>query len=1587
MYQLKRSMSGLLAFVLAFALLLSPAGSLSAFADGVTPGMSDMAEGPAVGESELVPGESEPAPGQSEPTPGESEPVPGQSEPTIGESVPVIGGSGSEEAAPFALPKEFTLSTEQLDQKRAMSKNGTLTNFDTMIMGRDYVSREIIFMAETEEYALAVAKAFGGSLSSWRMSIAVVTLGENVTTQQAVAASADTKSNLPPVFPNMVYTAGPVDDGMEPNVEKSLNSSAAFAMDVVPTLPTWENRPNDPQLQNPNAGDTQVPYQWMHDAVGTLAAWGTTQGEGVVVAVLDTGVRVTHEDLAENVLPLINEVTGNLNNTDLDGHGTHVAGIIAAAADNSKGGAGIAPKAKILPVKVLGDNGQGYTSDITRGIGSAVDNGASIINMSLGGLYYDQFYESALQSAANKGVASIVAAGNEGSNHKAYPAGFPVTITVASTDSAGRRSNFSNWGTWVDVAAPGSRIWSTVCSSDSAYASYNGTSMATPVVSGVAALYLSEFSGTGARDINGDGQTNAKDVEALRAALKKNVEPAKSSQIGTGIVSVLKMFSMAPTLPVFTVRATTGETIADTKSAIPQGSTLEITATIGTVVYTTDGTTPVVTNGTVTNGKVYREPIVLSDAKITIKAFSVSPAGGVSKLVTVAYTTYPVNIPVTELEISGSSSVLAGKSVPYTATVSPSDATNKKVLWSIVSGGEKAAISSGKLTIKANQTGNITIRAVSASNPSVWADFTVTITPVAVSSISLSLASARLVVGINETVQLTPIFIDAKKVVIPTATVPHAFQSSNKAVATVNESGQITATGNGTAKITCSALDGSAKSASITVAVTVPVTGIENTGTTMVAAGKSVQLSAAVSPAGATNKKLTWSLVEGKELVTSFSASGLLKAKANVSGTIIVKATAADNFGATQELSIQVLDKAVTSLSLSKIKTTLFTEEMEGALYPTSEKLGVTISPENPVIWKSSNTKVATINTEGVVTAVAKGSAVVTASAIDGSGKSAKCTVTVASPVTGIEITTAQRSVVSLKTLQLAAKCSPASALNKVTWEIIDGSEFATITSAGKLAAKGGVTGAVTVQAVATDGSKTKQTAVINIYQNTVSGVTVVSDRGSILLTEKIVGSEYDTTLSLSPVFTANGYDFCQDVKWSSSSTKVAVVDSAGTVTAKAPGSVVITAAALDGSGKKGSISIKVIRPVTEISIKGNADIPVGRKLKYTATVTAAATNKGITWSVTPEDYATIAQDGTLLIKPGGSGTVKVTATAKDGSGVASEKTVTVRALPITLINLGSSSGNAIYKTTGQLVKLSLFTMSIPMSEYDKIKDTNEKVCQLTSYANYSNAPVTFSSSNTKVATVDSTGLVTAVGAGNATITCAAADGGTVKATVPVTVIVPTSYITVNSKTELTTYPEPTIARGTSRQFVATPGNTYGKPSVSTVTWDFLVMGGSPGYEIPNYSKTDAYKKNGYLKISSSGVLTASSKINEILRVAVKATSTDGSLTSASLISDIVPPTTYLSSYMSLPWPLKYNSGGGYVPVFSNSYYHDYTIVSSDPDILSFVDLDTNASYIENGKRYFFVGVAAPKKTGTATLTITANDGTGKKATVKVKVS
>ena len=234
-------------------------------------------------------------------------------------------------------------------------------------------------------------------------------------------------------------------------------------------------------------------YQWNLPMIQAVSGWRLSKGsKKVTIAVIDTGVDLNHPDLKGKLVKGYNIIQRNKRPYDDVGHGTHVAGIIGACVNNKQGVAGISWYNPLMPIKALNQSGAGTAFSIAEGIIWAADHGAKVINLSLGNYANAKFLHDAIKYAYDRDVVLVAATGNDNSERPGYPAAYPEVLAVCATDKQKKRACFSNYGNYVDVAAPGESIPSTYPNHE--YAALSGTSMATPHVSALAGLIRSQNS-------------------------------------------------------------------------------------------------------------------------------------------------------------------------------------------------------------------------------------------------------------------------------------------------------------------------------------------------------------------------------------------------------------------------------------------------------------------------------------------------------------------------------------------------------------------------------------------------------------------------------------------------------------------------------------------------------------------------------------------------------------------------------------------------------------------------------------------------------------------------------------------------------------------------------------------------------------------------------------------------------------------------------------------------------------------------------------------------------------------------------------
>ncbi|MFA5791844.1 MAG: S8 family peptidase [Candidatus Paceibacterota bacterium] len=276
---------------------------------------------------------------------------------------------------------------------------------------------------------------------------------------------------------------------------------------------------------------------WGVDRIDADLVWGITTGDPIKVAIVDTGIYVKHPDLVGNLKGGVSTVGYTTSYNDDNGHGTHVAGIVAAI-DNEIGVIGVGPKIDLYAVKVLNSRGSGYLSDIIEGLDWAITNGAQVVNMSLGTASDVQSFHDAVARVYAAGIVVVAAAGNSGGS-VIFPAAYPEVIAVSATDNTDTIASWSSRGPEIDLAAPGASIYSTY--KGSTYKTLSGTSMAAPHVAGAVALVLTQ---TAKCDTDLSGSCSPAEVQQRLEVTAEQVTPdkisGKDNLYGSGLIDAEK---------------------------------------------------------------------------------------------------------------------------------------------------------------------------------------------------------------------------------------------------------------------------------------------------------------------------------------------------------------------------------------------------------------------------------------------------------------------------------------------------------------------------------------------------------------------------------------------------------------------------------------------------------------------------------------------------------------------------------------------------------------------------------------------------------------------------------------------------------------------------------------------------------------------------------------------------------------------------------------------------------------------------------------------------------------------------------------
>lgn len=740
---------------------------------------------------------------------------------------------------------------------------------------------------------------------------------------------------------------------------------------------------------------------------------------------------------------------------------------------------------------------------------------------------------------------------------------------------------------------------------------------------------------------------------------------------------------------------------------------------------------------------------------------------------------------------------ISGNTVKFTST-------NANVA-SIDANGTVSLKAKGSATVKMS-----VYASASATTPLLEKSVNVTVKQ-PVTGVSITSANGSNTVNAGDTLQLT-----AKVSPSNASDTSVTWSSNSTGIAQVSTTGLVTGVAAGTAVITAKANDGSNQSATFTVTVTkkvIKVTKISLSASTLLTkVGYTKKITATVTPTNADNREVTWS--SSAPTVASVDQSGNITAKSVGNATITV--TAKDGSGVTATCWVNVTDIKVTGITLNKTTLNIKT----GATEQLTAKVQPTDATNSKVTWSSNEPTVAEVDQTGMITAKKEGSAVITVTAQDGSGKTATCQVNVTDiKVSGITLSASTLAMQTEDVKQLSVtNVTPANATNKaLKWESKN-TWVATVDESGNVTAKN--PGEATITVTAADNGGAQATCKVTVTERTVPVIKVTQIQLSQTRASLIEGKELQLTATVLPTDATN-----QSLTWSSSVEGVATVDPTGKVTAIKAGTTVITATAKDDSGISASCTVQVTVPtvkVTGITLnKTTASVVKGKTVALTATVTPdTATDKTIKWTTSNKNVATVSTDG--VVTAVAAGTAIITATAADDSGVKAtcKITVTNPVIKVTRVTLN--------KTTASVVKGKTLTLTATVTP-----------------TNATNKNVTWKSSNTKIATVDGNGKVTAVTAGTVTITCTAIADKSKSATCKITVTNPAVKVTKLSMNKTSV----DLLKGKTVQLkvTVTPSNATNK----AVTWT------------SSNKKIATVTSNGLVKAVGTGTVTITAKAKD----------------------------------------------------------------------------------------------------------------------------
>ena len=718
------------------------------------------------------------------------------------------------------------------------------------------------------------------------------------------------------------------------------------------------------------------------------------------------------------------------------------------------------------------------------------------------------------------------------------------------------------------------------------------------------------------------------------------------------------------------------------------------------------------------NSKIYATYLDSDTGKVVVRSYEVKSADKPEQ---------PVEVPITEVQLGREAlDMYEGDTFKLTATVLPVNTTDSKdISWS--SNNEAVATVSEDGTVTAKSVGTAVITATSTNGKTASCTVTVEKKLIPITEVSLSESAVGIIEGNTHKLTATVLpenTTDSKSI---------SWSSNNEAVATVSEDGTITAKSVGTAVITATSTNGKTADCTVTVSKKeIPITEVHlDKSSATLTEGDSTTLVATVLPENTTDgNSIKWS--SSNVAVATVDLMGKVTAKS--AGTAIITATSENGKTASCTVTVEKKLIPITEVSLS--------ESAVGIIEGNTHKLTATVLPENTtdsksISWSSNNEAVATVSEDGTITAKSVGTAVITATSTN--GKTADCTVTVSKkeiPITEVHLDKSSATLTEGDSTTLVATVLPENTTdgNSIKWSSSNVA-VATVDLMGKVTAKSAGTAIIT----ATSENGKTASCTVTVEKKLIPITEVLIDKSSATLTEG------DSTTLTATVLPENTTDR-KDISWSSSNNDIATVDTIGHVEAKQAGTVIITATSSNGKTAECTVTVeKKLIPITEVSLSESAvGIIEGNTHKLTATVLPENTtdSKSVSWGSSNEAVATVSEDGTITAKS--AGTAVITATSTNGKTVGCTVTVSKKEIPIVDVALNRTSATI---TEGDILNLTATVLPENTTESKNIG---------------------WSSSNNDIATVDSTGKVTAKQAGTVVITATSSNGKTASCTITV---------------------------------------------------------------------------------------------------------------------------------------------------------------------------------------------------------------------------